>query len=128
MLKHPRSASTSSIPHKRPRTTFSPNKVATAEAAAAVDNDPLLPKLLKAVEDSETRPVQGESIIYWMRMSDLRGVPAPFRSDHPTHIPSSFRQQGPFIGIQPSQASGYTTRCYLHLESSRLHGARPVCA
>jgi len=93
MLKHPRSASISSLHsvlHKRPRTTFLPNKVATAEAAAAVDNDPLLPKLLKAVEDSETRPVRGESIIYWMRMSDLRGVFVLFRSDHVAHIPCSF--------------------------------------
>ncbi|RDB22583.1 Deoxyribodipyrimidine photo-lyase [Hypsizygus marmoreus] len=77
MAKHSRDSNRSitSIPEKRHRAApgpFLPNKIATAEAAAAVDADPPLPKLLKAVEHSLNEPTKGESIVYWMRMGDLR--------------------------------------------------------
>lgn len=61
---------------KRPRTAphrFSPIKVASFDAAAAVDHDLPLSKLLKAVEQSVENPARGECIMYWMRMGDLRG-------------------------------------------------------
>ncbi|EEB99062.1 hypothetical protein MPER_01320, partial [Moniliophthora perniciosa FA553] len=47
-------------------------KVATANAAAAVDADPPLPKLLQAVKDGVKNPNKGECVVYWMRMADLR--------------------------------------------------------
>ncbi|KAK7060513.1 DNA photolyase phr1 [Paramarasmius palmivorus] len=49
-----------------------PSKVATAKAAAAVDADPPLPKLLQAVKDGVSKPKKGECVVYWMRMADLR--------------------------------------------------------
>lgn len=81
MVKHTRSLSSTSIsPPKRPRIQngFLPNRVAAPDAAAAVDADPPLPKLLRAVEDGVKEPAKGDSVIYWMRMGDLRS--APYRS------------------------------------------------
>ncbi|KAK0498590.1 DNA photolyase, FAD-binding/Cryptochrome [Armillaria luteobubalina] len=52
--------------------TFKPNKIATQEAAAAVDTNPPFPVLLKAVKDGLKDPVKGKSVVYWMRMGDLR--------------------------------------------------------
>ncbi|KAK6974962.1 Deoxyribodipyrimidine photo-lyase [Favolaschia claudopus] len=69
-----RDASSASSP-KRARTmaTFRPNKIATAGAAAAVDSDPPLAKLLDASKHAGngTRK-SAESVVYWMRMGDLR--------------------------------------------------------
>ncbi|KAL6309642.1 DNA photolyase [Sparassis latifolia] len=51
---------------------FSPTKIATAEAAEKVDKDPPLFKLLDAVSRGVKKPGKGESVVYWMRMQDLR--------------------------------------------------------
>ncbi|KAL5530213.1 PHR1_2 [Sanghuangporus sanghuang] len=48
------------------------NKVATAENAAAVDENPPLWALLDAVKGRKSDPRKGESVVYWMRMEDLR--------------------------------------------------------
>lgn len=49
-----------------------PGKIASFDAAAAVDANPPLKQLLKAMED--VREVQpGEAVVYWMRMEDMRG-------------------------------------------------------
>ncbi|KAG6873734.1 hypothetical protein C0995_011553 [Termitomyces sp. Mi166 len=76
MAKHARDSNPRLSPsNKRSRTThasFRPNKVATQEAAAAVDADPPLPKLEAAVKGSVESPAKGESVVYWMRMADLR--------------------------------------------------------
>jgi deoxyribodipyrimidine photo-lyase len=56
------------------RSTFNPTKFATAENAAAVVADPPLPKLLKAVQDAIKNPAKGDSVVYWMRMADLRSM------------------------------------------------------
>ncbi|KAG6831143.1 hypothetical protein H0H92_012568 [Tricholoma furcatifolium] len=61
--------------NKRSRTSislFRPNKIATAEAAAAVDADPPLLKLEAEVNDGIKNPSKGISVVYWMRMGDLR--------------------------------------------------------
>jgi deoxyribodipyrimidine photo-lyase len=65
--------------NKKPRpeaipTTFNPNKFATAENAAAVVSDPPLSKLLEGVQNELKNPAKGDSVVYWMRMSDLRSV------------------------------------------------------
>ncbi|KAJ7684059.1 DNA photolyase, FAD-binding/Cryptochrome [Mycena rosella] len=60
---------------KRTRTaaaTFNPRKIASSAAAAATDADPPLLKLLKAVKDGVPTPKKGDSVVYWMRMGDLR--------------------------------------------------------
>ncbi|KAJ7904641.1 FAD binding domain of DNA photolyase-domain-containing protein [Mycena olivaceomarginata] len=59
---------------KRARTSpaFRPKKIATVDAAAAVDSDTPLSKLLKAVEDVGKKSKATESVVYWMRMGDLR--------------------------------------------------------
>lgn len=78
------STSVNGVDNKRPKTTnlkFTPNKVASHDAAAAVDADPPLPKLLKAVEDGVKNPAKGESVVYWMRMGDLRSKNALVLSD-----------------------------------------------
>ncbi|KAG5724998.1 Deoxyribodipyrimidine photo-lyase [Termitomyces sp. T112] len=76
MAKHARDSNAQLSPsNKRSRTTyaiFSPNKVATQKAAAAVDADPPFLKLEAAIEDSVKNSAKGESIVYWMRMADLR--------------------------------------------------------
>lgn len=48
------------------------NKIATAENAAAVDADPLLPKLLNAVAGTSACEGKGACVVYWMRLEDLR--------------------------------------------------------
>ncbi|KAJ7047244.1 FAD binding domain of DNA photolyase-domain-containing protein [Mycena alexandri] len=59
---------------KRLRTSpaFRLKKLASSEAAAAVDSDPPLSKLLKAVGDGKATLKSGRSVVYWMRMGDLR--------------------------------------------------------
>ncbi|KAJ7591027.1 DNA photolyase, FAD-binding/Cryptochrome [Mycena floridula] len=53
---------------------FLPNKVATQAHAQAVDAAPPLKILLKIVKDETPKldPKVGHSIVYWMRMGDLR--------------------------------------------------------
>lgn len=51
---------------------FVPIKVATAEAAAAVDSNPPFLQLQEVMKKKK-KPQQGESVVYWMRMADLRG-------------------------------------------------------
>lgn len=51
---------------------FAPNKIASSVAAAAVDADPPLSNLLKAVDSGLKNCSKGASIVYWMRMGDLR--------------------------------------------------------
>jgi hypothetical protein len=49
-----------------------PGRIATHDAAAAVDADPPLTKLLNCMGDlRQTGP--GESAVYWMRNEDIRG-------------------------------------------------------
>lgn len=79
MAKRTRSVSpiAAAAASKKPRTslistTFNPTKLASPENAAAVTADPPLPKLLKAVQDAIKNPAKGDSIVYWMRMADLR--------------------------------------------------------
>lgn len=50
-----------------------PGKIATHDAAAAVDAHPPLGQLMDLVGDlRETE--KGEAVVYWMRMEDLRGM------------------------------------------------------
>ncbi|KAJ3869453.1 DNA photolyase, FAD-binding/Cryptochrome [Lentinula novae-zelandiae] len=58
---------------KRPRiTSFAPRKVATAQNAAAVDADQPMDKLLEAVKNQSKTVKNGDAVVYWMRMADLR--------------------------------------------------------
>lgn len=50
------------------------NKIATYENAKAVDENPPLDILLNAVEHGIKKPEKGESVVYWMRMEDLRSM------------------------------------------------------
>ncbi|TFK29384.1 Cryptochrome/photolyase FAD-binding domain-containing protein [Coprinopsis marcescibilis] len=62
-------------PNKRQRITaasFSPIKIATKENAAAADANPPLQRLLKAMREVDSGPNQGDCVVYWMRMSDMR--------------------------------------------------------
>jgi deoxyribodipyrimidine photo-lyase len=93
MSKHPRSPSVSPS-HKRSRpaqSTFTPNKVASAAAAAVADADPPLPKLLQAVRDGIKSPAKGDCVVYWMRMADLRSTSTLLaNSSNLSHSPGSF--------------------------------------
>ncbi|KAF5344091.1 hypothetical protein D9758_008838 [Tetrapyrgos nigripes] len=71
MSKRSLSPSSAHPSQKRLKSSFMPNKVATAEAATKVDQDPPLFKLLYAVQNA-VKPKQGKSVVYWMRMADLR--------------------------------------------------------
>lgn len=50
------------------------NKIATAENAATVDKNPPLGILLQAVADGVEDVGKGSSVVYWMRMEDLRSA------------------------------------------------------
>ncbi|KAG2367271.1 DNA photolyase, FAD-binding/Cryptochrome [Suillus spraguei] len=54
--------------------SFAPIKIATAEAAAAVQADPPFLRLLDTLRNVVQKPPKGQSIVYWMRMGDLRIV------------------------------------------------------
>ncbi|KZT12525.1 DNA photolyase [Laetiporus sulphureus 93-53] len=51
---------------------FLPNKIATAEAAGRVDRDRPLDKLMNVMREVTRCPPEGESVVYWMRMEDMR--------------------------------------------------------
>ncbi|KAF9569316.1 hypothetical protein CPC08DRAFT_623471 [Agrocybe pediades] len=61
-------------PAKRPHVlkAFKPIKVATAEAGAAADADTPLSQLTKLLNQNVKNLKTGASVIYWMRMHDLR--------------------------------------------------------
>lgn len=60
-------------PSKRQQTKqFDPIKVATRENAAKVAAETPLVKLMRAVEDSLDKVEDGECVVYWMRMQDMR--------------------------------------------------------
>ncbi|PFH52826.1 hypothetical protein AMATHDRAFT_73951 [Amanita thiersii Skay4041] len=66
------SSLTGGPPLKRPHLSFNPLKVATKEAADAVDADPPLSKLIDILKEGINHPMKGNAVVYWMRMSDLR--------------------------------------------------------
>ncbi|KAJ2930231.1 hypothetical protein H1R20_g6905, partial [Candolleomyces eurysporus] len=76
MPKRPHSPQESDIDTKRPRPAspkpFNPIKVATPEAAAAVDANPPAKQLVAAMGDVVKNPDKGDCVVYWMRMHDLR--------------------------------------------------------
>jgi len=63
----------------QPTPGFNPNYTATAEDAARVDADPPLQKLLQAASASLKTAEGTETVVHWMRMTDLRsecfGIP-----------------------------------------------------
>jgi hypothetical protein len=125
MSKHPRSPSVSPSSHKRSRpaqSTFKPNKVASAAAAAAVDADPPLPKLLHAVRDGVTSPAKGDCVVYWMRMADLRSMSSLLANSSATrsHSPGKFLITGPCLWHQ------IKLRRTLYLSSYSLPSARKI--
>lgn len=50
------------------------NKIATTENAASVDKNPPLQILLDAVADFKNDEEKGDSVVYWMRMEDMRST------------------------------------------------------
>ncbi|KAF8138439.1 DNA photolyase, FAD-binding/Cryptochrome [Boletus edulis] len=53
---------------------FTPKRIATAEAAEAVQANPPFLRLLAEMRNAVRNPQPGKSIVYWMRMGDLRIV------------------------------------------------------
>jgi deoxyribodipyrimidine photo-lyase len=47
-------------------------KVATVEDAARADEDPPLDQLIRVMKNNKGKVEKGESIVYWMRMEDVR--------------------------------------------------------
>jgi hypothetical protein len=47
-------------------------KIATAEDAARVDADPPLDQLMRLLKEKAPKVENGESVVYWMRMNDMR--------------------------------------------------------
>ncbi|KAI0322475.1 DNA photolyase, FAD-binding/Cryptochrome [Amylostereum chailletii] len=75
MPKRPAFPVSSPSPAKRPRSSqpsFVHNKIASSEAAARVDADPPINKLLHALENRTLSPNKGDTVVYWMRMEDMR--------------------------------------------------------
>ncbi|KAG1755580.1 DNA photolyase, FAD-binding/Cryptochrome [Suillus lakei] len=72
-MKRARSPSPLTMSKKgRTNSPFTPIKIATAEAAAAVQTDPPFLRFLDALRNVTQKPSKGQSIVYWMRMGDLR--------------------------------------------------------
>ncbi|KAG1833381.1 DNA photolyase, FAD-binding/Cryptochrome [Suillus variegatus] len=74
MMKRTRSPSPLAM-SKKCRTTdslFAPIKIATQEAADSVQTHPPFLRLLDALRNVVQKPSKGQSIVYWMRMGDLR--------------------------------------------------------
>ncbi|KAF8591412.1 DNA photolyase [Ramaria rubella] len=65
---------TGRVPLKKSRTeVVVHSKIATADAAARVDADPPFFQLLKALrENNAINEQEGDSVIYWMRLEDMR--------------------------------------------------------
>lgn len=71
------------------------NRIATADAAAAAQANPPFLRLLAALPSVVQNPQPGKSIVYWMRMGDLRSK-LVHRSMQRGHRPNTFdsrRQQ-----------------------------------
>ena len=49
-------------------------KVASAEVAAKVDEDPPLDQLMRLANEKKKDVGKGESVVYWMRMEDIRSA------------------------------------------------------
>lgn len=52
--------------------SFKPIKVATPEAAAAVDANPPFKQLANEMKNVLKTPATGKCVVFWMRMNDLR--------------------------------------------------------
>lgn len=50
-------------------------KVATVEDAARADEDPPLDQLMRVLKNNKGKVEKGESVVYWMRMEDVRSEP-----------------------------------------------------
>lgn len=101
MKRNLSSAVTQSLSKRqRPTGAFNPNKVATQSAAAAVDDDPPLPKLLEATENS-VQGKKGDAVVYWMRMGDLRSW-CTYSSSLRATDDGSFRQSRIVSRVQAS--------------------------
>ena len=72
MTKRAHSPDSSARPSKKLHVArpSQPYRVATAEAAASMDADPPLGRLMRARVVGN--PGKGKAVIYWMRMGDLR--------------------------------------------------------
>lgn len=70
---HSPDSSMSNTKKMRQPVPFRPNKISTPEAASEVDRDPPLQILLKAVHNGIPEATESKSVVYWMRMGDLRG-------------------------------------------------------
>ena len=112
-----RSCSGSPSPRKKSRLEHPAGigNVACPQAAAATDADPPLKKLLRALENVTTiSPKSGDSVVYWMRMEDMRSL-RPFpRSIYSLIIYPSPRQSSTRPGFYPStqgSCSAYRPFC-----------------
>ncbi|KAF9226578.1 hypothetical protein BS17DRAFT_794071 [Gyrodon lividus] len=77
MSKRVRSSSPVSMSKKtktNPVSSFTPQKIATAESAAAVQANPPFLGFLDEMRSVVREPQLGKSIVYWMRMGDMRIV------------------------------------------------------
>lgn len=76
MSKRERSPSATEEAKKRTRVThpatFNPIKVASVEAADATDANPPFKQLIQELQNAVQNPANGDCVLYWMRMTDLR--------------------------------------------------------
>lgn len=76
MAKRERTPSATDDAKKRTRVTkpetFKPIKVASVDAADATDANPPFKQLIQELENTVRNPINGDYILYWMRMTDLR--------------------------------------------------------
>jgi deoxyribodipyrimidine photo-lyase len=99
MVKRERTPDATEDAKKRTRmppkpATFNPIKVATVEAANAVDANPPFKQLMKGMENVIQNPEKGNCVVYWMRMTDLRRTFSLFSDlffSHGTYVVSDNR-------------------------------------
>lgn len=124
---HPDTENTSCVhvsSQKRSRvqasTSFSPKKIATPEAAAAVDADPPFFKLKTACQNRLDNVAQGRAVMYWMRLADLRSKRYPGHTRAIINCQSK-RQQSVVSSIRTSTEGQSPSYSPFHNQSSRLY-------
>ena len=105
---------------------FTEGKIANAEVAAKADEDPPLDQLMRLLKDGKKEATKGESVVYWMRMEDMRGTCSVLTLifDCLTTHTSSRGQHCTGNCCRDGQGAQSTTHCPVCAFAGRLSDAR----
>ncbi|KAG8762383.1 hypothetical protein FRC12_009064 [Ceratobasidium sp. 428] len=99
-------------------------KIATAENAARVDASPPLGQLQSAIAEHKNdikNPAKGDSVLYWMRMEDMRGLFGFNSVPASCSLPNfSQRQPSAFRSVQHGERAWRSATSIVHAQPGRL--------